>query len=104
MKNGLSLLPKKRDAFTAIKRFMCEGDVSLKEEEDRILSRWIFCDALLKAKELTEEEIIDKIADEYKVSVYTARNDISSTQRLFADARKINKKYLIHHHLDRIDR
>lgn len=99
----MQLLPKKRDAFVAIKRFMCDGDVTLKVEEEGILNRWIFCDALLRAKEDDEESIIKKIAERFEVSVFTARNDIGHTQRLFADARKINKKYLIHHHLQRID-
>jgi len=100
----IPLLPKKREAFVAIRRFMCDSDITLKAEEEIILDRWIYCDALLKAKDLTEEEIIDNIAEKFGVSVFTARHDITNTQRLFADARKINKKYLIHHHLDRIDR
>lgn len=99
----MELLPKKRDAFTAIRRFMCIGDVALKAEEESILNRWIFCDALLRAKDDDEESIIKKIAEQFTVSTFTARNDIAYTQRLFADARKINKKYLIHHHLQRID-
>lgn len=102
-KNGLQLLPKKRDAYSAIRRFMCDGDVTLKVEEDKILNRWIYCDALLKAKEKNEDEIIAELVENYKVSTFTARNDIAYTQRLFADARKINKKYLIQHHLQRID-
>lgn len=97
------LLPKKREAFVAIKRFMCEGDVTLKVEEEEILNRWIYCDALLRAKEDDEESIIAKLVENYGIADSTARRDISNTQRLFADARKINKKYLIHHHLQRID-
>jgi len=98
-----ALLPKKREAFIAIKRFMMDGDVTLRDEEEKILNRWIFTDALLKAKDLDEEGMIAKIVEQYTVSPFTARNDIYYTQRLFADSRKIVKKYLIHHHLDRID-
>lgn len=97
------LLPKKREAFVAIKRFMCEGDVTLKVEEEEILNRWIYCDALLRAKEDNEESIIDKLMENFNISHGTASRDIVNTQRLFADARRINKKYLIHHHLQRID-
>lgn len=97
------LLPKKRDAFVAIRRFMLDGDVTLKVEEEQILNRWIYCDALLRAKEDNEDGIIKKIVEKFEVSTFTARNDIANTQKLFADARKINKKYLIHHHLQRID-
>ena len=98
-----ALLPKKREAFIAIKRFMMDGDVTLRDEEEKILNRWIFTDALLKAKDLDEEGMIAKIVEQFTVSPFTARNDIYYTQRLFADSRKIVKKYLIHHHLDRID-
>jgi len=102
-KSRALLLPKKREAFVAIRRYMLDGDIELKVEEELILNRWILCDALLKAKELTEEQIINKIEEQFKVSRYTALADIANTQKLFADARKINKKYLIHHHLQRID-
>lgn len=100
----LALLPKKRDAFSAIRRFMIDADVELKEEENKILNRWFFCDALLRSKKWDEEGIIDQIAAQFEVSKFTARNDIYYTQRLFADCRKLNKKYLIHEHLQRIDK
>lgn len=103
MGKALALLPKKREAFTAIRRFMCDGDVTLKVEEEKILDRWIVCDAMMRAKEKDEQGIIDELVRLYTISPFTARNDIAYTQRLFADARKINKKYLIHHHLQRID-
>lgn len=96
-------LPKKRPAFVAIRKFMCDGDVKLHVEEEAILNRWIYCDALLREKEKNEEQIIDDLVQKFNISPFTARQDITNTQRLFADARKINKKYLIHHHLQRID-
>ena len=104
MEKRVAMLPKKREAFVAIRRFMMDGDVTLREDEEKILNRWIYVDALLKSKEHNEEEMIKKIVEEYNVSTYTARNDIQYTQRLFGDSRKINKKYLIHLHLERIDR
>ena len=97
------MLPKKREAFAAIKRFMCDGDVTLRTEEEVMLSRWLYADALLKEKEDTEEQIIEKLVAEYGIAKHTAMSDIANTQKLFAAARTINKKYLIHHHLQRID-
>jgi hypothetical protein len=97
------LLPKKRDGFVAIKRFLMDGDVVLKVEEEAILNRWIYADALMRAKEMNEEQMIRDIAEKFDISVHTSRGDIQNAQRLFADARKVNKKYLIHHHLQRID-
>ena len=35
-----ALLPKKREAYVAIRRFMIDGDVTLREEEEKILNRW----------------------------------------------------------------
>lgn len=103
MSKRLPLLPKKRDAFTAIKRFMCHQDITLKVEEEAIRDRWFFCNALLRAKEDNEEAVIKKIVDTFGVSIFTARNDIQHTQRLFVEVQNINKKYLIFHHLQRID-
>ena len=97
------MLPGKRDAYKAIKRFMCDGDVDLKVEEEFILNRWIYADSLMRSKEYGEDEMVRKIVEKFEVSVFTARNDLGNAQKLFADARKINKKYLIHHHLQRID-
>lgn len=83
---------------------MLDGSVKLKVEEEAILNRWMVCDGFLKAKEFTEDEIIEKLVKTCEVSKFTARNDITYAQRLFADCRKINKRYLIHLHLERIDR
>lgn len=96
-------LPLKREAFVAIRRFMCDGDITLRQDEEEILNRWIYADALLRAKEKDEDAMIRDIADKFGISPTTARTDIANAQRLFADARKLNKKYLIHLHLQRID-
>jgi len=104
MAKRLPLLPLKRDAFKAILRFLTNGDVRLKVEEEAILKRWEHCDMLLRAKSKSEQQIADEIVEKFYVSVHTARNDIYNTQQLFAKSRQINKKYLIHHHLERIDR
>lgn len=104
MPRELSLLPKVRDAYTAIQRFMTEGGVTLKADEEKILNRWIYVDGLLKAKELDEDGMIKAIVANYHISEWTARTDISNTQKLFANARKVNKRYLIHHHLERMDK
>jgi len=96
-------LHKKREAFTAILRFMTKEDVSLTIEEEKILGRWIFCDALLRQKLYNEDTIIEKLIEAYTISKFTARNDINYTQRLFSKSRSLIKKYLIHLHLERID-
>lgn len=97
-------MPKKREAFKAILRFCTHGDIKLKKEEDEILRRWEYCDVLLRAKSKTEQQIIEEIVTRFNVKSHTARNDIYQTQQLFGKSRQINKKYLAHHHLDRIDR
>lgn len=94
---------KKRQAFDAILRFMTRDDITLSAEEERILNRWIYCDSLMRSKQYTDEQIIQKMIDAYQVSVFTANNDINYAQDLFAKSRRLNKKYLIHHHLQRID-
>lgn len=98
------LLPKKREAFKAILRFLTHGDIKLKKEEEEILKRWEYCDALLRGKSKNEQQIIDELTTKYSIKPHTARNDIYQTQQLFGKSRQINKKYLAHHHLERIDR
>lgn len=94
----------KKDSYSAILRFMTKGDITLSTKDDLILSRWIYCDVLLRTKKHTEEYIIDKVVAHFNVSSYTARNDIYTAQSLFAKVRLIQKKYLIHLHLERIDK
>lgn len=96
-------LPKKREAYNAIRRYMVDSDVKLLVEEEVILKRWEHCDLLLRKKEKNEDEIIADLCERFGISTYTARKDITNTQKLFADCRKINKRYLFHHHLQRID-
>jgi len=96
-------MPRKRPAMVAIRKFMVDGDIKLHVEEEATLNRWIYCDALLKSKEKNEDEIIKDLCEKFNTTSFTARQDIVNTQKLFADARKLNKKYLIHLHLQRID-
>ena len=99
-----AMLPKKREAFKAILRFLTHGDVKLHKEEEEMLKRWEYCDSLLRSKSKNEQQIIDELCTRFNIKPHTARNDIYQTQQLFGKSRQLNKKYLAHHHLERIDR
>lgn len=103
MAQELEKLPKKREAFKAIRAYMLGDETQLRLEEEAILNRWIYCDTMLRRKDKDEAEQIEELKEKFNIKAHTARNDIYSTQRLFADARRLVKKYLIHLHLERID-
>lgn len=94
----------KNDAKTRLRKFLEGQAIELTSEEEKILSRWQFANDLLEKKQHEWSDIRDKIVDQFKVSRFTAENDIVNTQDVFGTNRKINKRFLIHLHLDRIDR
>lgn len=102
-KDELQKLSKKRDAFTAIRAYMLGDETELRLEEEAILNRWIYVDTMLRRKDKDEAEQIAELIEKFNIKSHTARNDIYAAQRLFADARRLVKKYLIHLHLERID-
>lgn len=96
--------PGKRDAKTKIIRFLTDQDPQpLTSEDETILKRWEDCDRLLRAKE-ADAVIIDHLVKTHGVSSTTAYNDIFSAMEVFGKSRRLNKNYLLHHHLQRIDR
>jgi hypothetical protein len=100
----LPVLPPKKDAFSRIVQFMTKGDIALTAEEETILHRWIATDGYLRANKHSTDEIVNALMTAYSISQFTAMSDIRQAQRLFASARSINKKYLGHIHLERINR
>lgn len=97
------MLPAKRDAFTAIQRFLTKEDVELTVEEQKILSRWQFAEGLLRKKEMDEPAIIEEIKKTFSVSIFTARNDINYAQKLSVKCRVFIKKFWHNLHLERLD-
>jgi hypothetical protein len=98
------ILPQKSDAKTRIGKFLAGEKILLSSEEEKILTRWEAANELLIAKEKTWLEIRNHISSTYSVSRFTAENDICNAQEVFGSNRKINKRFLLHLHLDRMDR
>lgn len=102
-KKDLSVLvPEKQDAFSRILRFMTKSDITLNANEEAILDRWCYCDVLMRSRKKTTDEIVADMVKRWDVSKFTAINDINATQKLFAKSRDVNKKYLLHHHIEQI--
>lgn len=97
-------LTQRGDAKTRIGKFLAGEPLLLNSEEEKILARWESANELLIAKEMTWVQIRDHIAATFKVSRFTAENDISNAQEVYGANRKINKRFLLHLHLDRMDR
>lgn len=94
---------QKNDAYTCILQYMMHPETnSLNSDQEVILDRWIFCNALLRDRKLKEDDIIEKIKDKFAVSKYTARNDIGYTMSLFVEARRYSKEYLLYNHIEDI--
>lgn len=101
--NALAIfIPEKNDAYSRIQKFMSneESGITLSPKEENMLSRWIYANGMLSEKKFTEDEIAEKIKDKFSVSIYTARNDINYTYRLFARVTNDYKRYTLKHHIE----
>lgn len=101
---GLPAPKDKSDAFTRISKYMTGAAITLTSDEETILRRWEKCDHLLRQNRLTTDELVAHLKDQFFISDWTALGDIRNTQKLFGMARVINKKYVGHLHLERINR
>lgn len=105
MKRGIvKIADERNDALSRISHFMSnsESGIVLSAKEEMILDRWIYCNALLKERKFTEEQIIESVIKKFNVSKFTARGDISNTMSLFAGLVRDLKKYTLHHHIEDI--
>lgn len=91
----------KADAYDRILAYMkAPEENALTSVEENILFRWTQCHTMLRDRKLKTEEIIEKLADRFGVSKFTARNDISYTQALYVEATNFNKEYHFHQHVE----
>lgn len=97
-------LTTRGDAKTRIGKFLAGEKILLSSEEEKILARWETVNELLIAKQKTWLQIRDHIAATFSVSRFTAENDICNAQDVYGANRKINKRFLLHLHLDRMDK
>ena len=96
-------MARKPDAKNRILKYLLEQSIDLRADELVILQRWEFADLKMREKKDTLTDIAVQISEKYHVSRWTAENDIISAQEVFGRSRKLNKKYLGHLHLERVD-
>lgn len=85
-----------------IEKYLSGEDILLTSEEEKILNRWEKANELLSAKK-PWTEVRDFIAFRFHVSKFTAENDLTNTMEVFGRTKRINKTYLYHLHLERLD-
>lgn len=107
MGNKLQLVQSpKGDAFSNIVKFMTgnnDGTLVLSPDEEKMLSRLCAADALMRSNKHTSDAICKQLQADFAISEFTALKDLKNAQKLFSQAREINKKYLAHLHLERIN-
>lgn len=92
----------KRDFKSKIIRFLTSEDPDpLLSEEELVLDRWEFADLQMRLRK-DYGSVIKLLMDKYHISQFTANNDYFTAQEVFATSRKLNKKYLLHYHIEDI--
>ncbi len=95
--------PPKTDVEAVI-RFLLYGDVKLTPQQQELSERLLFVDEHLRARKLTTEEIVQLVMKRFEVTEYRAQRDINECQKVYGETRKLNKSYLMSHHIIEIGR
>jgi hypothetical protein len=91
-----------RTNVEAIIRFVCKQDIALTVEQEELFVRVSYTDNLLRSRKYKRDDIIRMIIAKYQVSNYRAAQDITDAHKIFGETRRLNKNYLISHHIEDI--
>jgi len=99
--NELSLI--KTNIDTVI-RHVLHQDVVLSADQEALLLRIQFADQHLRERKHTRDDIVALIVGRFGVSRWRAEQDITDAHKAFGATRKLNKTYMLSHHIDTIER
>ncbi|MGN7786791.1 hypothetical protein ACTJIJ_19820 [Niabella sp. 22666] len=92
----------KEDLYNRIQQFVNGEPVVMTADDENILKRWNFAHTQMLTRKYTEDQVAANIAEQFNVSIYTARNDYYAAMNLFAGVIKVSKKFLLHRHAENI--
>ena len=95
---------KPRTNVDAIIRFMTKGDIILNADQESLFVRICWTDTMLRSRKYKRDDILSISQKRFSISPYRANQDITDTHKVFGETRKLNKNYLISHHIDTIGR
>src|SRR5574343_604515 len=93
-----------KDDFEAVVRAFTHEDITLTPRQQQLSERLMFVDAQLRMRRHTQDAIIRMNMKKFGVTRHRAERDIVDTMKLFGESRKLNKAYLMSHHIDEIQR
>lgn len=99
-------LPEQEDAISRIKKFMSneESGVVLKDYEEKMLTRLMYCKGLLSERKYTRDQVEEKLKDKFGISLHTARKDLNNTYSVFATITEAYKKFTLQLHVEFLDK
>jgi hypothetical protein len=86
----------------AVIRYMLHNDVKLTGSQDALCTRLMFVDSLNRGRKHTTDEIIELLKEKFTITQYRAQQDLYDCQKVFGETRKLNKTYLLSHHIQDI--
>lgn len=93
-----------KDFKSKIVKYLTEDNPApLGAEEEKALARWEHADFLMR-QHLERNDIILKLTHKFTISKFTADNDITNAQEVFSLSRRLNKAYIVHLNLQRIEK
>lgn len=104
LERQLQLKEAPKTDLEAVTRAFTHGDIVLNKQQQELSDRLLFVDAHLRMRRRNNDAIIRMTMKKFGVTRYRAERDIVETMKLFGESRKLNKAYLVSHHINEIQR
>jgi hypothetical protein len=102
LKKKLKRVRQPKNDVEAVIRHLIHQDVNLTASQDQLCTRLMYVDTLIRERQKTTDEIIEALKEKFGTTLYRAQQDIYDCHKVFGDTRRLNKNYVLSHHIDDI--
>ena len=86
----------------AVIQHLLAGELKLTPQQEALVERITFVDKLVRGRKHTSDMIMEEVMARFSVSAKRARQDLYDCHKVFGETRKLNKAYLMGHHIEQI--
>lgn len=97
-------LEKPRTNVEVLIRHLSKGDILLNSDQEQLFIRLTLADQWLRSRKYDRDTIITMLRQRFGITSYRANQDITDAHKVFGETRKLNKNFLLSHHIEEIGR
>ncbi|MDH7463961.1 hypothetical protein QEG73_21850 [Chitinophagaceae bacterium 26-R-25] len=97
-------LEKPRTNVEVLIRHLSKGDIILNSDQEQLFIRLTLADQWLRSRKYDRDTIITMLRQRFSITSYRANQDITDAHKVFGETRKLNKNFLLSHHIEEIGR